>query len=375
MSVATWIHEFGAAPAGALPRNVFRYVLGTSGLHQLFLLVLTVGVALIEVVPLELQRRIVNDLVKHRPFSSVVDLCAVYAGTVLVQGGIKLALNIYRSWVGERAKRDLRRRVHTVVETPGAASPAVEAQGIAVSMIVAEVEPIGGFVGESVSEPLLQVGIIFSVQAYLIHIDPWMALAAFGLFIPQLVFVPLLQAAVNRRTGARIQVLRRLGIAMIAGNGGADDQSNRTDDRRIEQAFALDMGIFKLKFSMNFLMNVCNHLQIISALLVGGWWVHIGRLEIGGVVAFISGIGRLNDPWGDLVNYFRDINVTQIKYRLLADAVNQLTPAGLARAEAAPDGRNEGDLPSTDTTRIGERTTGAGSGLTPLRRDHEPKPG
>jgi hypothetical protein len=150
------------------------------------------------------------------------------------------------------------------------------------------------------------------------------AVAAFGIFIPQLVFVPLLQAAVNRRTGARIQVLRRLGIAIIAGAGGVDDESGRTDDRRIEQAFALDMGIFKLKFSMNFLMNVCNHLQIISALLVGGWWVCTSRLEIGGVVAFISGIGRLNDPWGDLVNYFRDINVTQIKYRLLAEAVDRL---------------------------------------------------
>jgi hypothetical protein len=144
MSFVTWIHEFNAAPAGALP-NVFRYVLGTSGLHQLFLLALTVGVFLLEVVPLELQRRIVNDLVKHRPFSWVVSLCAVYAGIVLVQGGTKLALNIYRGWVGERAKRDLPRRVHTFVETPDAALPAVEAQGIAVSMIVAEVEPIGGW--------------------------------------------------------------------------------------------------------------------------------------------------------------------------------------------------------------------------------------
>jgi hypothetical protein len=113
-----------------LPRSIFRYVLGTSGLHQLLLLALTVSVFLLEVVPLELQRRIVNDLVKHRPYSWVVGLCGVYAGTVLVQGGTKLALNIYRGWVGERAKRDLRRRVHTFVETPGAAPPAVEAQGI-----------------------------------------------------------------------------------------------------------------------------------------------------------------------------------------------------------------------------------------------------
>jgi ABC-type bacteriocin/lantibiotic exporter with double-glycine peptidase domain len=84
------------------------------------------------------------------------------------------------------------------------------------------------------------------------------------------------------------------------------------------------MGIFRLKFTMNFLMNLCSHLQIVSALLIGGWWVHIDRLEIGGVVAFISGISRLNDPWGDLVNYFRDLTVTQVKYRLLSNAVNEL---------------------------------------------------
>lgn len=98
----------------------------------------------------------------------------------------------------------------------------------------------------------------------------------------------------------------------------------RADDQRIDRVFSLDMGIFRLKFTMNFLMNLCSHLQIVSALLIGGWWVHTDRLEIGGVVAFISGISRLNDPWGDLVNYFRDLTVTQVKYRLLANAVNEL---------------------------------------------------
>jgi hypothetical protein len=70
----------------------------------------------------------------------------------------------------------------------------------------------------------------------------------------------------------------------------------------------------------------------------GGYSNH---LEIGGVVAFISGIGRLNDPWGDLVNYFRDLNVTQVKYRLLADAVDQLAPASPARTVVKPGDRTE----------------------------------
>lgn len=317
-SIAAWLDVRPSPFDNGLPRSIYRYVLGTSAVHQLALVALTAVVALLEVGPLEMQRRIVDDLVKHRPFGWVIWLCAAYAGIVLVQGGTKLVLNIYRGWVGERAKRDLRRRVDEVVEHPAADSPAAEAQGITTSMIVAEVEPIGGFVGESVSEPLLQAGIIASVFAYLIHIDPWMALAAIALFVPQLVFVPLLQSAVNRRTGARIRVLRQLGIAMIDRADGANDE------RRIQQAFSLDMGIFKIKFTMNFLMNLCTHMQIVSALLVGGWWVYTDRLAIGGVVAFISGIGRINDPWGDLVNYFRDINVTQVQYRLLADAVARL---------------------------------------------------
>jgi ABC-type multidrug transport system fused ATPase/permease subunit len=334
MSIITQIRQLGAAPPEELPGGVFRYVLATSGVHQPLLLALTVSVFLLEIVPLELQRRIVNDLVKDRPYSWVITLCAVYAGVVLVQGGTKLILNVYRGWVGERAVRDLRRRIHTVIEAPPTSSPAAEAQGIAVSMIVAEVEPIGGFVGGSISEPLLQGGILASVLAYLVHLDPWMALGAFALFVPQFFFVPMMQTAVNRRAGARIRILRQLGIDVI----DQDNENFRDDHRRIDRIFDLDMGIFKLKFSMNFFMNLCSHLQIVSALLIGGWWVYTDRLEIGGVVAFISGIGRLNDPWGDLVNYFRDISVTQVKYRLLAHAVNQLAedPATiLDSAEAA----------------------------------------
>jgi ABC-type multidrug transport system fused ATPase/permease subunit len=327
-SIASRLQDFLPTFSDRLPDNVYRYVLGTSAVHQLALVALTAVVALLEIAPLELQRRIINDLVKHRPFSWVVWLAAAYAGVVLVKGGIKLVLNIYRGWVGERAKRDLRRRVHTVIEAPTADSPAAEAQGITISMIVAEVEPIGGFVGESVSEPLQQAGTMASIFAYLIHVDWWMALAAIALFVPQLVFVPLLQSAVNRRTGRRIQVLRRLGVAMI---DGAD---NAEDERRIQQAFELDMGIFKLKFTMNFLMNLFTHLQRVAGLLVGGWWVYTNRLEIGGVVAFLSGIGRITDPWGDLVNYFRDFNVTQVKYRLLADAIAQLRSSEMLAARA-----------------------------------------
>ena len=114
----------------ALPSNIYRYVWEASGWHQLPLVVLTVCVSLLEVVPLELQRRIVDDAVKNRNYWSVLVLCAVYLGTVLFQGGAKLVLNVYRSWVGERATRDLRRRVRVLVSSPSPASSGSEAQGV-----------------------------------------------------------------------------------------------------------------------------------------------------------------------------------------------------------------------------------------------------
>lgn len=320
-------HSGRAAPE--FPAHIYRYVWDTSGWHQLVLVALTVIVSLLEIVPLELQRRVINDLAKDRRFWFIVVLCAAYAGTVLVQGGTKLIVNVYRSWLGERATRDLRRRVHLLVSSPTAASSTLEAEGVQASMIVSEVEGIGGFVGSAVSEPLLHGGILLSVLGYMIHVDFWMALTAFLLFVPQLIFVPLMQGTMNRRVAARVQIIRLLSISVVEGKAG-DSERDRVDDERIRHVFELNMGFFKLKFSMNFLMNLSTQLQIIGALLVGGWAVYQNRLEIGGVVAFISGIGRITDPWGDLVNYFRDANLTQVRYSLVRDAVNQQAPDAAA---------------------------------------------
>jgi hypothetical protein len=69
-----------------LPSTIFRYVFAVSWPHQIALLILAVVIFLLEVAPLEIQRRVVNDLVKGRSFNLVVTLCAAYAGVVLVQG-------------------------------------------------------------------------------------------------------------------------------------------------------------------------------------------------------------------------------------------------------------------------------------------------
>jgi hypothetical protein len=245
--------------------------------------------------------------------SASVGLCAIRCETSSISPSKTWASRAY-----------LRRHVLAYLRVARVAAPGAEARGVGAAMVVGEVEPIGGFVGSSLSEPLLQGGILLSVLAYMVHIDRWMAAAAFALFLPQLVFVPLMQGAINRRAGARVWVLRQLGVSTVDIRAPSIER-DLSDGKRIDRVLQLNMGIYKFKFSMNFLMNLGSHLQVVAALLIGGWMVHTDQLEVGGIVAFISGVGRLNDPWGDLVNYVRDLSLTQVKYRLVADRVNQLS--------------------------------------------------
>ncbi len=161
-----------------------------------------------------------------------------------------------------------------------------------------------------------------TVFGYMITLQPFVALVTLAIFSPQFVFVPLMQRAINRRTAARVKILREVSADII--ESVTKDQASAGNEARINRIFELNMGIFRVKFSMNFLMNLIHHLQIVGALLFGGWSVVQGITEVGTIVAFVSGITRANDPWGDLVNYFRDLTSAQVKYRLLVDAVDAI---------------------------------------------------
>ena len=247
------------------------------------------------------------------------------------------ALNIYRGWVSEMAVLDLRRVVARL--TPHAATrlnPG-NSQGTEISMILSEVEPIGGFAGISISEPLLQTGVLVSVFGYLVFLQPMVALLCALAFSPQLVFVPLMQRAINRRSAQRIATLRSVSgtiadagaaVARARAAPDADGPADDTQDGHLRHVFALNMGIFKIKFSMYFLMNLTHHLGLATALGVGAYYVVQGRIDVGTVVAFVSGLAKVNDPWGDLVDWFREMTLVRTRYRLLREAAESLGRPG-----------------------------------------------
>jgi ABC-type bacteriocin/lantibiotic exporter with double-glycine peptidase domain len=304
------------------------YVRSSTWRHQVGLALLSVAVFGLSAVPLELQRRIVNGLTAKAGIDTIFWLALGYAGVALAEQSLKLVLNVYRGWVAESSVRRLRHRICAIAPGPHAAS--ARGTGVEIAMILDESEPIGGFVGISVSEPLLQTGILVSVIGYIFVLQPTLALVGLGFFLPQTVFVPLLQRAINRRARARILIKRGVSGAIAEGRGAQAAEPTRGGIQRI---FALNMGIYRLKYSLNLAMNLMHHLSVAVALCLGGWMALQGRIEVGTVVAIVGGLGKLNDPWGDLVNWAREYSVVSVKYRLFAEAADWLSePAEALRA-------------------------------------------
>jgi ABC-type bacteriocin/lantibiotic exporter with double-glycine peptidase domain len=310
-----------------MPRNLYRYIWEVSARHQIWLSALAVAIFVLDLAPLELQRRIVNGAIERRAFRLLLLLSLGYAAVVLALGALKFALNVYRGTVTETANKHLRLRAIATCAPETCGEPS--RQGVQISIILAEVESVGGFVGTSISDPILHGGVLLSVFGYMLFLQPWMALVAFLLFCPQFIFVPLMQAAINRRTATRIRILRKIGTTLI-GAGKVEDEAaepRAAYQQRIATVYDLNLQIYRRKYGMNFLMNLLHHLGTVGILLAGGWLVVQGRTEVGTVVAFISGLNRVNDPWGDLVNYFRDMTNARVKYGLIAAALGERASA------------------------------------------------
>jgi ABC-type bacteriocin/lantibiotic exporter with double-glycine peptidase domain len=320
-------------PSGSetfVAKGLYGYIWEISGRAQLLLAALSIFIFLLDLVPLELQRRIINDAIGNRVFAELIWLCGIYAVTALMQGVAKLICNVYRNSVGEAASRRLR------LETFAAAlrhpePDATAKEGLGISIILSEADPVGLFVATSISEPVLHGGVLISVFAYLLYLQPLMAVVALALFVPQCVFVPMVQKAINRRTEARIRVMRRLSTDIVAETAqGVLERETRSYNQRVGTLYALNVQIYWRKYSMNFLINLLYHLGTVGVLFIGGWFVMQGKTEIGTVVAFISGLTKVNDPWNDLVNFFRDMTNARVKYRLIANVLDERDPAEAA---------------------------------------------
>jgi ABC-type bacteriocin/lantibiotic exporter with double-glycine peptidase domain len=310
-----------------LPKSVYAYIWQTTRNEQIRIAVLTLMVAPLTMVPLELQRRIVDLALGSRNLKLLALLGLTYFAVILVQGGLKYMLNLTRGRVQEIVVRDFRKRVIELKYGnggPGHARHTVD-DGTIVSVIAAESDDVGEFASDSVATPLLQTSTIIWVAGYLLWAQPVVAALAIVVYALQPFLVYRVQSRINHLSRRRTALVRRLGLNVIERARSAEPARSahlRHAHAMVEQAFRLRIRIYRLKYFLTFLGNFLDALGPLVVLMVGGYLVLMGRIEVSILFVLISGFLRLADPWDSLVSYYRFVSNARVSYGLVADVVN-----------------------------------------------------
>ena len=329
-------------------QSIYAYVWRTCRKEQIKTCVLVSLVAFLSIIPLELQRRIVDLVVEKPDFRLLALLGLIYLVVLLVQGGIKYTANLLKGRIHEEVTRDLRRRTlerKFMLSTEGS-SPGPEAMdsGTMASILTSESEALGEFASDSLSIPLLQSTTIIWVLGYLIWVEPLIAGLALLVYAPQIILVPTIQRSVNRLARRRTQVVRKLGHEAFDFAGtSADGQKKQRicTGNLIDLIFKIRMIIYRQKNFLTILGNFLNAFGILVILMVGGYMVIRGEANVSTLVVFMSGFQKISDPWDQLVQFYRSVSIARVTFGLVADVIDGTgvteTPDGFSKLETDPD--------------------------------------
>ena len=329
-----------------MDRSLFRYILRHTWRDQVFLLVLTVISFPLIYVNLELPKRIVNSAIggKHVPetflgfpmtqVSYLMTLSVLLLALITINGGLKYWINVYAGVVGERTLRRMRHDLFQLVLRFPLPQFKTMSAGEIIPMIVAETEPVGGFIGDSVVLPIFQGGLLVTYIVFIFNQDLWLGLAAIALWPPQLYVIPRLQRRINRLSKERVQTARQLsdrigdsiaGAADIRGNDTL--QLERADiSNRLGRIYAIRFEVYRRKFFVKFLNNFLAQITPFFFYSVGGYLVIKGSLSLGALVAVLAAYKDILAPWKELLTWYATKEDVRIKHEQI---VAQFEPPGL----------------------------------------------
>jgi len=343
-------------------RSIYKYILRHSLKQQIRLTLLTVVSFPFLYAFYDLTKAIVNKGIQGKGVHFPVEVAGFQLGQiyyleflvalllllVLVNQGFKYVINVQRGLTGERMLRRLRYDLYARVLRFPLPVFRKRSQGETIAMLTAEVEPLGGFVGDAFALPSLQGGTLLVVLGFLLWQNPFIAGAAVVLYPVQFLIIPRLQRRVNGLAKQRVRLVRALsdrigesimGVSEIHAHGTS--RLELADfGSRLGGVFDVRFKIYLWKFVIKFVNNTINQLGPILFYSIGGYLVIMGELDLGTLVAALGAQKDLAAPWKELLTYYQQREDARIKFE---QVVEQFDVPGMVSYESlleeAPQGQ------------------------------------
>jgi putative ABC transport system ATP-binding protein len=320
-------------------KTLYGFIIKYSLRQQVIITLLSVASFVPYYYYLSIPKSIVNEGIQGKDISFPVDLyglglwqmdqttylfwlCGVFLFLVLVQQGFKYAINYFQGVAGERMLRRMRYELYAHILRFPLPTFRRTSQGEIIPMVIAEVEPVGGFIGESFALPIFQGGMLLVIFGFLLLQNPMMALAAVALYPIQFYFVPKMQAKVRALGRERIKNQRRLSDRIGESISGVTelhthDVSNRMLAEftgRLSISYWIRVEIYQRKFMIKFLNNFIQQLGPFFFYAIGGYLTIRGEMDVGTVVAAVNAHKEMASPWKELLNHYQQREDVKQKY-------------------------------------------------------------
>lgn len=335
--------------------TLFKFIWRFSKSHQITLLLVTLLSFPFLYFSLDLPKTIINQAIGGSDFPKTVFgqeldqieyllvLCFAFLGLVLVNGGFKYWINVFRGRMGERMLRRMRYILYSLILRFPLPQFRKTSQGEIISMVTAEVEPLGGYIGEAISLPAFQGGTLLTIIGFIMVQNPILGVAAIALYPMQMYLIPKLQKKINLLGKERVQAVRRLSERIGESVAGAQEihihDTSAFARAHISQWLAkiyiIRYEIFQRKFFVKFLNNFISQVTPFLFYSMGGILVIQGNLSFGALVAVLAAYKDLSAPWKELLAHYQVAADARIKYDQL---VEQFRPTNMLSENLQLDG-------------------------------------
>ncbi|MFN2355783.1 MAG: ABC transporter transmembrane domain-containing protein, partial [Desulfopila sp.] len=325
--------------AKVVEKPLWKWIFAQNTWLQFALVFVAALAALANLLPLEMQKRIVNEAIEESRLSLLINYCGIYLAAVVSATLLKYLISILQTVIGQKTTERMRDSLYRHLLIMPLGFYRKTQPGLIVSALTTELATAGDFIGMAVAVPATNLLMLAAFAGYLLWLNPLLALSSFIIYPIILLVVPVLQKQVNRYNRKRIDATRKIsskagetveGIHEIHTNNTfvseGDDFAHLVKDLR---AIRIIWNLYRqgIKRVNSLFVNFSRFLVF----AVGGYLAINGNLEIGVLVAFISAQDKLYDPWKEMISYYQAYKTAQVTYErtmkyFAAASVIQLDP-------------------------------------------------
>ncbi len=315
------------AETPVVKRSLYSWVFSGNVKLQIVLLFIIIFTVFARVVPLEMQKRIVNEAINLKDIDLLFVYCGIYLSAVITASGLKYLINILQNLISQRALAGMRKGLYHHILTLPLNFFRTTQPGMVVSSLVTELASPSNFVGMAVAVPVTNILTLLAFAGYLLWLNPLLAALSLAIYPLVIFLVPLLQKRVNIANKKRVEATRVMsskigeaiaGIHEIQGNG-AYHIENQKYDRLVEKLMKIRIVWNRYRTGIKITNNFFVSLGPFLVFILGGFLAIKGRLELGSLVAFLSAQEKLYDPWKELIEFYQVYQDGMVNYKKTMD--------------------------------------------------------